>query len=68
MFRIIVSPAFDRRANRKHGLFDAYLQGDDAGVFILSPPGLGSRVRDRHERHTKWIRRRPMARVRRSAC
>jgi hypothetical protein len=37
MFRIIiVSPAFDRRGKRKHGLFDARLQGKAAVLLCRS--------------------------------
>jgi hypothetical protein len=43
----------------------------DAGVFIRSPPGKGWRVSNAdRERHTAWMRRRPIVRPwkRRRTC
>jgi hypothetical protein len=37
---------------------------NDAGTFIRPPPGPGWRVLDAHcERHTQWMRRKPVVRV-----
>jgi hypothetical protein len=36
----------------------------DDGIYIVPPPGSGWRVLDAHRsRHTKWMRRRPVAHV-----